>query len=91
LDVKLHLHQYFSNKGNVGPIQKGKAHLVLQLRHYFRPDRCLNSLSTALEANMLTITPLMQNNNEEETGGQTYTSRPGSDDYFHFQDGDDIR
>ena len=29
------------------------------------------------------------NNNEEETGGQTYTSRPGSDDYFHFQDGDD--
>jgi hypothetical protein len=31
------------------------------------------------------------NNNEEETGGKAYTSRPGSDDYFHFQDGDDIR
>jgi hypothetical protein len=24
------------------------------------------------------------NNNEEETGGKAYTSRPGSDDYFHF-------
>jgi hypothetical protein len=31
------------------------------------------------------------NNNEEETGGQTYTSGSGSDDYFHFQDGDDIK